>query len=89
MISSLSPLEEYLWAAIIPSLHTSQDNQRDRADSSGREVSIATTSCKMVAGIAGTLMCLSVLSKMQERMVRKESNNSMLSNWRGFEFTPC
>lgn len=63
MISPLSPLEENLWAAIIPSLHASQVNQRGRADSSGREVSIATASCKMVAGIAGTLTCLSVLPK--------------------------
>lgn len=63
MISSLSPFEENLWAAIIPSLHTSQDDQRGRADSSGREVSIATASCKMVAGIAGRITCLSLLSK--------------------------
>lgn len=45
---------------------TSQANQRGQADSSGREVSIATASCKMVAGIAGTITCLSVLSKKQE-----------------------
>lgn len=72
MISSLSPLEENLRAAIIPSLHTSQDNQRGQADSGGREVSIATASCKMVAGIAGTISCLSVVSKRAGEDVEKE-----------------
>lgn len=80
MISSLSPLEENLRAAIIPSFHTSQDNQRGQADSGGREVSIATASCKMVAGIAGTIRSYLLYPKKQERMLRKKSNNSMLAS---------